>query len=146
MGRKRIKCNALTLILLAVVASPAAAQKVYKCRAANGVASYQSLPCENAAEESVRNVDRPRRSDPSPEQVKREKAWEQLCQAQDRYINYVMSCVSRHQVAFNDMASVIRNPDSTEPQTAKATECYARWFKEVVDEVDAVMWRHCYYN
>ena len=138
--------TALTLSLLLALAPAATAQKVYTCRTADGALSYQDTPCGPAKEESVQEMERPKRHTPSPEQTQREAAWTQLCEAQDRYINYVMRCVSRHRSAYYDMATIVRNPQSTAVQTEKATQCFARWIKPVIDEVDAVMWRHCYYN
>lgn len=137
-------------LLLAFAPCAAMGQTIYKCEVEGKPTLYQSEPCPaGAASKAVMDYSseaaRTRAESAAGQAATRRwMAWEKLCG--EGPPSYVTSCASGHSSDYEHMMAVRKNAGTSEANLSRANACFLQWFKESINEVDARMWRYCYYH
>lgn len=175
------------LIIAACFASPAAAQKVYKCTASGGTV-YSQTPCGQTNQAVIevdskpppwpwgegRSGSKPKPTytckdaqgnwteaackppePPKPPPVQRPVNTEHIAGMQRKAkwreticggisSSYAYDCADRQEQNYREMERIRSTATGSNKSTAE--RCYLEWYKPTAGIVDAVMWRHCYYN
>ena len=77
---------------------------------------------------------------------KRHNGWQKLCRSEGHdTVESASDCTTRQVIAYEEMTKLIKsNPAEAERQ--KILACAVKWDKPAIDNIDAVMWRYCYYH